>query len=78
MFLSKKIAKLPRRPDLRSQAKNISEDQTSPEEEQQPEFTYEEKRKVPRYRFRQIPPHSKYVCEQPVYSMHGVNFTFLL
>ena len=72
---SKKISKLPRKPELRSQAKKPSEGQASPDQDSEQEINYEEKKKVPRYRFRQIPPHSKYVCEQPVYSMHGVPLT---
>jgi len=72
MFLSKKIAKLAKKNQLLSQAKTPSEDQSSPEAERPQRKTFEEKRKVPRYRFKQIPPHSKYVSTSPVYSLHGV------
>jgi len=76
MLLSKKIAKLQRGRELRSHAKKLVEDPAQEQAESERESNYEEKKKVQRYRFRQIPPHSKYVCNQPVYAIHGVNSSF--
>ncbi len=76
MLLSKKISKLRSRPELRSQSKKLPEEQTSPHDESPQQQNSPDKRKVPRYRYRQIPPPSKYVCDQPVYSIHGVSLSF--
>jgi len=75
MLLSKKIAKLQRRPELRSHAKKMSENPPNQPDESEQESNFKEKGKVRRYRFRQIPPHSKFVCNEPVYAIHGVNLT---
>ncbi len=72
MFLSKKIAKLAKRNQLLAEAKTPSESQSSPEEIKPHRTPTKEKQKVARYRFRQIPPHSKYVSTHPIYSLHGV------
>jgi hypothetical protein len=71
MLLSKKIAKLQKRPELRSQAKKLVENPQNQHDEDDVVNNYEEKGKVRRYRFRQIPPHSKFACNQPVHAIHG-------
>jgi len=74
MLLNKKIAKLPKRAILRSQTRqpessSLDEDDGSP---------FPEKKYVKRYRFKQIPQHSKYICKDPIFPIKGVIFLFLL
>ena len=76
MFLSKKIAKLQKLKEAQFQKHKFSPSQSSlhdPQSEFQPsQRSPDAQRKTQRYRFKQIPPHSKYVNDQPIYSLHGV------
>jgi len=71
MFLSKKIAKLQKIKEAQFQKHKFSHLHDSQLESQSSQKSPDSQRKVQRYRFRQIPPLSKHVSEEPIYSLHG-------
>jgi len=71
MFLSKKIAKLQKIKEAQFQKHKFSHLHNSQLESQSSQKSPDSQRKVQRYRFRQIPPLSKHVSEEPIYSLHG-------
>jgi len=73
MFLSKKIAKLQRFKEAQAQAHKQKPTQSpSQTDSELGQKIYEGGTKANRYRFKLIPPHSKFTNTQPVYSLHGV------
>jgi len=71
MILNKKIAKLPKRSILRS---GQAQQQDSFDEDEGSSSPYMEKKYVKRFRFRQIPQHTKYTYNDPIYPIKGVSF----
>jgi len=79
MFLSKKIAKLQRfREAHPEKLKSFSQQEDFPSAQKTfaSKATLEPKKKPQKLRFQQIPPHSKYVSNEPVFALHGVSFAF--